>query len=93
MRIDRTTAPGCGMLNHIVTRDGQRFCVIVEKDGRRRLLTYDDGDDPDVPATSIVLDGDEADQVAELLHSRPIAERVVRLERCVNELIHKARAS
>lgn len=92
MRIDRTTAPGSGVLHHMVTRDEQRFCLLVGADGTRRLLTYDDGD-PDVPAQSIVLDADEADLIADILHSQPIADRLVRLERCVGELIQRARAS
>jgi TrkA domain protein len=79
MRIDRTTVPGNGVLHHIVTRDGERFCLLVDADSTRRLLTYGDSD-PDVPAQSIVLDADEADQVAEILHSQPIADRLVSLE-------------
>ncbi len=92
MRIDRTTAPGSGVLHQIVTRAGQRFCLVVGADRTRQLLTYDDND-PDVPARSIVLEADEADQVAEILHSQPIADRLVQLERRVGELMERTRAS
>jgi TrkA domain protein len=38
---------------------------------------------------AILLEPDEADQLAEILHSQPIADRLVSLERRVGELIGK----
>lgn len=85
MRIDRTTVPGGGTLHHIVTRAGGRLCVLVTRDGERQVFVYDD--DSDEPAKELVLAPDEADGVAEILHSRPIADRVRSLERRVDALI------
>ena len=85
MRIDRTTVPGGGTLHHIVTRAGGRLCVLVTRDGERPVFVYDD--DSDEPAKELVLAPDEADGVAEILHSRPIVDRVLSLERRVDTLI------
>ena len=76
MRIDRTTVPGNGVLHHIVTRDGERFCLFVDAEHNRHLFTYGAGD-LDEPAETIVLEPDEANEIAEILHSRPelIGER------------------
>ena len=30
MHIDRTMVPGSGVLHQIVTRDGERFCLLVD---------------------------------------------------------------
>lgn len=86
MRIDRTTAPGSGTLHHLVTRDGGRFCVLIDSSDNRHLYTYG-ASDPDQPAQDIVMEPDEADQLAELLHSHPMADRLLSLERRVDALI------
>jgi TrkA domain protein len=86
MHIYRTTAPDSGVLHHIVTREGERICLLVDAARNRHLFTYA-GRDVDAPARAIVLEPDEADQVAEILHSRPIADRLLALERRVDELI------
>lgn len=85
MDITRTTVPGVGVVNHFLTRGGQRFGVLLDRTGRRSLLLYGP-DDPDVPAQRIALDDDEADQVAEVLHSAPLADRLANLERRLAEL-------
>lgn len=92
MRIERTTVPGLGVpegvLHQIVTRDGERFCVLTESGGSRHLFVYaTNRADADVPDHAILLDPDEADQVAEILQSRPVADRLLSLERRVDELI------
>ncbi|WP_043618811.1 hypothetical protein [Nonomuraea candida] len=89
MDVTRTTVPGRGTLHHLVTRRGQRFGVLVE-DGGRRLLVHDPAE-PDAPALGIPLDQDEADQVADLLHSRPVPDRLAELERRVREIAEAAR--
>jgi TrkA domain protein len=86
MHIDRTTVPGSGVLHHILTRDGERLCLLVDAADNRHLFTYD-ASDLDVPARTIVLEPDEADQVAEIMHSRRIADRLRSLERRLDELI------
>jgi TrkA domain protein len=86
MRINRTTVPGNGMLHRIVTRDGEQLCLLVDAASNWHLFTYDGGD-RDVPVREIVLQPDEADQLAEILHSHPLADRLLSLERRVDELI------
>jgi TrkA domain protein len=86
MRINRTTVPGNGMLHRIVTRDGEQLCLLVDAASNWHLFTYDGGD-RDVPVSEIVLQPDEADQLAEILHSHPLADRLLSLERRVDELI------
>ena len=79
--------PGNGVVvHHMTTRRGERLCLMVDDRGNRCLFTYDEGD-RDAPAWEILLQPDEADQVAEILHSRPIADRLLSLERRVDELI------
>jgi len=86
MDIYRTTVPGRGALHNIVTRHGQRFSLLVDDVGDRRLFAYD-GDDADEPVGDVLLEPDEADQLAEILHTRPIVDRLLVLERRVDELI------
>ncbi|TQM03040.1 hypothetical protein [Pseudonocardia kunmingensis] len=88
MDITRTTIPGVGHSHDCRTRAGQRFGVLVEHTGRRHLLTYGTGhgDDDGEPAEQILLDADEADQLADLLHQRSAADRLAALERRVAEL-------
>ncbi len=85
MQINRTTVPGRGVLHSIVTRGGEKFGLMVDIAGNRHLFIYD-GADPDIPAQAILLEPDEADEVAEVLHSRPVADRLLLLERRVDEL-------
>ncbi|MBD0734923.1 hypothetical protein ACIOC1_25215 [Streptomyces sp. NPDC088197] len=85
MEITRTSVFGVGVVNHFSTREGQRFGVLVHQSGRRSLLCYGAGD-PDVPVNQIELDLDEADQVAEVLHSVSVADRLASLERRLAEL-------
>ena len=93
MHIYRTTVPGSGVLHHLVTRDGERLGLLVDETGNRQLFTYE-GRDLDEPAHAIVLQPDEADEVAEILHwahasagDRPIVDRLLSLERKFDELI------
>lgn len=85
MDITRSTIPGVGHSHDCRTRAGQRFGVLVEHSGRRRLLTYGTRhrDDDGAPAEQILLDADEADQLADLLHQRSVADRLAALERRV----------
>lgn len=82
MDLTHTTVPGTGRLTHLVTRGGQRLGVLTT-DETRQLLVYQPHTDPDVPAQAIDLDADEADQVAALLHSPSIVDRLDVLERAV----------
>jgi TrkA domain protein len=93
MHIDRRTVPGSGVLHQIVTRDGERFCLLVDARRNRHPFTYGGGD-LDAPARAIVLEPDEADQVAEILHRATrqqgtgrLPNRLLSLERRADELI------
>lgn len=85
MDITYNTVPGVGAVHQFRTRGGQRFGVLVERAGRCSLLIYDAGD-PDVPVQTIVMQPDEADQVAEILHSRSLPDRLADVERRLAEL-------
>ncbi len=87
MDITRSTIPGVGHSYDCQTRDGQLFRVLVEHTGRRRLLAYGSGGSDDGrPTQQIIVDPDEADQLADLLHQRSVADRLAELERRVAEL-------
>ncbi|GLW66441.1 hypothetical protein Arub01_46850 [Actinomadura rubrobrunea] len=94
MHVTPTTVPGSGTLYHILTRRGKRLALFIDTRGERTLYVYgpaspvdpDQGADPDRPAHSIVLDRDEADQLAQLLHERSVDDRIAALERRLDEL-------
>lgn len=85
MEITRTSVPGVGMMHHCVTRTGAHFAVLEEKSGSRKVFVYGPAaSDPSVSdeqLATIDLDEDEADHVANILHSRPIPDRLADLER------------
>lgn len=85
MEIHRVTVPGAGDLHHLRTRAGARFSVLVESAARRRLHLYSP-DEPDIPLATVILDDDEADQFAQLLLSRPTADRLSALERRLDRM-------
>jgi len=91
MEITRTSVPGVGMMHHCVTRGGQHFRVLENKSGSRTLYMYGPSDAhdeaaPDEQFVTIELDEDEADYLANMLHSRPIPDRVADLERRFTEI-------
>ncbi|MBG0813416.1 hypothetical protein [Planomonospora sp. ID82291] len=85
MDITHTTVPGTGTVHHFETRDGQRFCVLVDENDRLSLMIYGP-DDPDLAVECVVMERDEAAQVAEILQPRPIADRIADLEHRVAAL-------
>jgi TrkA domain protein len=87
MDIIRNTVPGVGVMHDATTRDGQQFRLLVE-DSTISLFIYGDADEP---ATTVVFDREEADQVANLLHSKPIPDRMADLERRFAEIVGRAR--
>lgn len=88
VEITYNTVPGTGAVRHFRTRGGQRFGVLADRAGRRSLLIYDADDphDADVPVQAIVMARDEADQLAEVLHSRSLPDRLADVERRLDEL-------
>ncbi|MEV6364384.1 hypothetical protein [Nocardia asteroides] len=87
MDTERTTIPGTGVLHHFHTRRGTRFALLTDSTGTRHLLTYAAGSDE--PAADIALAPEEADQLAELLRSSAVLDRVARLERRLDHLIER----
>ncbi len=85
METTHSTVPGAGVLHDCQTRDGQQFRILIARPGRCELFVYDPAE-PDRALARIVLEEDEADQVAELLHSQPITDRIAELERRVDQL-------
>ncbi|WP_458112203.1 hypothetical protein M1D88_18435 [Arthrobacter sp. R1-13] len=81
MEATHSTVPGSGVLHDCQTRGGQQFRILVARPGTREIFVYDPVE-PDRIVARIVLEEDEADQVAEILHSQPITE----LERRVAQL-------
>ena len=78
MEITPIAVVGAGVLHDCVTRDGQHFRILVPRSGGRKIFV-DDPSDPDVTVGTVVLGQDEADQLAELLHSRSAADRLAEL--------------
>ena len=84
MDVTTSSVPGMGTLHDCLTRDGHHLRLIVERDGQRHVVLYDDGSDE--PITTVTLESDEADQIADLLHSRSVPDRLAELERRLTEL-------
>lgn len=84
MQITQSTVHGGGVLHDILARDGERFRILVEPSGER-VLMIEDPDDPDRAVVEITLESDEADAIADILHSSPIIDRVASLERRLSE--------
>jgi TrkA domain protein len=85
METTHSTVPGTGLLHDCQTRDGQQFRILVARPGKCEIFVYDPVE-PDRAVVRIVLEEDEADQVAELLHSQPLTDRIAELERRVARL-------
>jgi TrkA domain protein len=84
LEITQTTVPGFGVMHHLVTRSGKELRVLVENNGKRELYLY--GPAPSEAEAMIVLERDEADAVADLLHSESIPDRLAEIERRIAEL-------
>jgi len=87
MQVTHITVPGVGVMHDLSTRDGQQFRLLVEESGIQ-LSVYGSDDEP---VTTVALERDEADVVADLLHSRPIPDRMAELERRFAEITGRAR--
>ena len=87
MEITRNSVPGVGELHDGVTRAGQHVRILVDHSGERHLFLYSPSDE----VITITFESDEADRVAELLHSVPLPDRMAALERRVSELAGRTR--
>lgn len=90
MNITHTHVPGNGTVHHCDTRRGDHLAVIVSAGGQRTIILYD-RQNPDTPAVTLELDQVEADQLADLLHSRPLADRLAAVEQRLEDILHEAR--
>ena len=82
MKTIKSTMAGAGVLHDCLTRNGQQFRILVAHTGGYEIFVYDPAES-DRAVSTIVLGEDEADQVADLLHSRSMADRIAELERRV----------
>lgn len=89
MQVTHMTVPGVGVMHDVSTRDGQQFRLLIEESGIQ-LFVYGEEDEP---ITTVALERDEADEVANLLHSKPIPDRMAELERRFARLSEKALAT
>ncbi|GGP09354.1 hypothetical protein GCM10012278_44710 [Nonomuraea glycinis] len=83
------TVPGTGTLHHRLTLGGQRLAVLAQG-AERTLFVYGSGVE-DTPLRTIVLARDEADDLAELLHSSSVPDRLAVVERHLADLTTQAR--
>jgi TrkA domain protein len=86
VEIVRTVLPGIGLRYEFGTRSGHRVGVLSYRDGRRELVIYGRGDDPDSARETLPLTDDEGDLLAELLGAPRFVERLADL-RQVSELL------
>lgn len=84
MQITQTTVRGAGTLHDALARSGSLVRIFVKRGGGRELSVYPTPDSAD--RVTFELDEDEADLVADLLHSKPIPDRIAELERQMSEL-------
>lgn len=90
MNITHTPVPGGGVIHHFDTHRGDHLAVIISPTGQRSLVVYD-RQVPDTPIATVEFDQQEADQVADLLHSRPLAERLAAVEQRLESLLQGVR--
>ncbi|MFB9475222.1 hypothetical protein ACFFR3_37535 [Nonomuraea salmonea] len=90
MNITHTPVPGGGVIHHFDTHRGDHLAVIISPTGQRSLIVYD-RQVPDTPIATVEFDQQEADQVAGLLHSRPLAERLAAVEQRLESLLQDVR--
>ncbi len=86
MQITRHSVPGMGELYDGVTRAGQHLRILVDRSGERHLFVYSPTDE----VITLTFESDEADRLAELLHTAPLPDRMAALERRVKELAGRA---
>ena len=73
--VRETKLPGVGVRHEFTTADGRLVAVLVLRDGRRQLLTYD-RDDPDACTSMLDLTPDDTRTIGELLGASRVTEEV-----------------
>lgn len=84
MEITYSSVPG-GELHVVTTRNGDHFRLLVERSGARSI-TILEPTDPDTVLAILNVEPDEAEMLADLLHSRSIPDRIAELERRLAKL-------
>ncbi len=85
MEVILVTVPGVGVLYECTTRDGDQFAILVDHSDRRQLVVRGPlGSDE--PSARILLEQDEADEVADILHTKSVPDRLAELERRLTEI-------
>lgn len=85
MEITNTPLPDGGELHTVSTRCGDRFRLLVEPTGERRIL-IDHPDDPDATIVALTVDRDEATIIADILRERTIPNEIAELEVRIDRL-------
>lgn len=75
MEIFETRLPGIGVRYEFTNAVGEHIGVLVRRDGRREVLVYDE-EDPDSCKASLLLSGEEAAALVELLGGSKVTERL-----------------
>ena len=88
MDVERTALPGIGLRYEFETERHRRMGVVTHRSGRRELVIYDP-EDPDSTSECVVLSGEEANVLAELLGGARIVERLAELERQADGLVSR----
>lgn len=89
MQIDEVLLPGVGIRYEFATAAGRGLVVVVHRDGRADISSYE-ARDPDRAHSTLELSQQEADALAGLLGSPRMSQRLVDLSREVPGL-HSAR--
>jgi TrkA domain protein len=80
MEINEVLLPGIGLRYEFVTRAGVGVGLVALRSGDFELVQYD-AEDPDRATSSLRLDDQEADAIAQILGAPRIAERFADLTR------------
>lgn len=86
MEVQRTALPGIGLRHEFVTERGRRVGVISHLAGWREVVIYD-RQDPDTAAVTLILNAEEANELANLLTYTRVMERLEELHREIEGLV------
>jgi TrkA domain protein len=88
VEIEQEQLPGIGLKHVLITKNGRRVGVVAQRNGRHDLVVYAK-DDPGSAVVSVALTAEEADALAELLGTPRVAQRLAKLHRQVQGVIHE----
>jgi TrkA domain protein len=85
VQITSRVLPGIGVCHEISLHDGRRVDIVTRHNGIRDVVLYDEADDG--PGTTISVDDDEADALAEVLGSPTMVKRLARRQKDADALL------